>query len=734
MTRTMQDTRRPRFLSRLLPGLARVVALTTALTTALTVAFTAPDALAQQIGLGNDRPTASAIRWVELGPAPIAGAVYAGRISAVVCSPSDPDRYYVAGADGGVWRTRDGGTSWTALTDRMPTTSIGALALDPSDENVLYAGTGEANYANHSRYGLGIFKSVNGGDDWVHLAQDTFGGRCISRIAIHPTLGDILYASVTRAGGFPNGVAAKGHPDAQGDVGVFKSLDGGVSWARLTNLPNVDTHDVLLDPVDPTVLYAAVGDIFGLADNGIYKSSDSGASWIKLTSGLPTGGAIGRLNIAVAPSDRSRLYALVSNPSGSTGGGASTQGTYRSDDAGATWSSLPALGSVGSFGWYYSLVSVAPTNPDRVFMGGLTLKRSLDGGASFSTVTPPHVDLHAAAFDAANRLVVGDDGGVHRTTNLGNNWTSHNTGLGTIQFYAGLSRHPTNDLIVFGGTQDNGTNRRTTDDKQWTQVFGGDGGWTQIDPSDPQRVFVEFQGSGNLYRSLNGGDSFSFSGSGISGSDRNCFLPPYLIDPQDPSRMLYGTYRIYRSLDGGSTWNVLSGDITTGTGAIRSLAMAPSDPDVIYAATNDGLVQVSLDGGQTFQQRLSGNPGWPRTTREIFVHPQEPLTAWLAVASFGTEQILRTTDGGQNWIAIDQALPDVPVNVVAVRPGPPDELFAGTDTGLLHSADGGLSWQRYGRDAPRAPVIDIRLRDDGRLLVATQGRGAWEVLVDTEAK
>lgn len=669
------------------------------------------------------------VRWHELGPAPIDNGEYAGRIAAVVCSPTDPDLYFAGGADSGVWRSEDGGQTWKSLTDDMPSSAIGALAMDPHDENVLYAGTGEANYANHSRYGLGLYKSTDAGASWVHLGAADFSGRAFSRILVERGLPDTIYAAVTRAGGFPELAAAKGHPGATGPVGVFKSTDGGASWQLLSGgLPSLSATDLAADPLDPSVLYAGIGRIFGSPQNGIYKSSDSGASWVRLAGGLPPASSTGRVSVAVAPSDASRLYAMITLPAGATGGGASMEGAYRSDDGGISWTQI-ALGNIqASYGWYLSVVSVRPTNAGHAFFGGLGLHRTTDAGLGFANVTPPHVDLHACAWDAAGRLIVGDDGGVHRTSNLGSSWEALNDGLGTIQFYAGLSSHPTDDEIYFGGTQDNGSNRRDGTDLKWTQVFGGDGGWTQIDPANAARVFVEFQGTGNLYVSSDGGMSFSWAGNGIPPSDRNCFLPPYLIDRTDSNRMLYATHRIHRSLDGGSTWSVLSGDLTTGTGAIRCLAQAPTNPSVLYAATNDGNVQVSTDGGVSWNLSLSAIPGWPRVTREIAVNPGEASRAFLAVAVFATSQLLRTTDTGATWIAIDQNLPDVPVNTVSVwrLASGREMLFVGTDAGLLWSFDSGGSWAAFGTGLPVVPVIDILLEPDrNRITLATQGRGVW---------
>ena len=670
---------------------------------------------------------ASAQTWQDLGPAPInSGGGYSGRVSAIGCSATNPNLYYIGGADGGVWRTTDAGATWTALTDHMPTSAIGAVAVDPTDDQIIYVGTGEANYANHSRYGLGVFKTVDGGATWTQLAENTFGGRTFSKMVIDPANPGTIYAAVARAGGFPALAAAKGHPDAGGPVGVFKSTDGGVTWSHLAGgLPAVEASDIAIDRSNPSTLYAAIGNIFGNAGNGVYKSTNAGTSWTKLAGGLPTS-QVGRISLDVSPSSPQTLYALFTHQSASSGSGATNIGGYRSDNGGATWYARGGVDQ-SSYGWYLSAVSVKPDDPNTVFYAGLTMSRYV--GGSGSDVTPPHVDLHAIAWDAAGRLLVGDDGGVHRSTNLGSSWTSLAPGLGTTQFYAGLSTHPTDDSFVIGGFQDNGTNRRTNGTRTWQHVFGGDGGWTQLDQALPSRVFCEYQGTGNLYRSTDGGSSFNYAGSGIGG--RNCFLPPYVIDPTNSNILYYGSERVYRSTNGGTSWGAWSGDLTDGAGAIRSLAIAPSNPGYLYASTNDGNVLVSTNGGANFTQILDGHPGWPRVTRELFVDPTDERTVYLATAFFGTTQVRRSTDAGQTWEALDANLPDIPVNVVAVDHRRPRlTMYAGTDAGLLRSVDGGASWHAYPAGLPNAAVIDINLDTDReRVIVATQGRGAWSAAI-----
>ncbi len=685
-------------------------------------------ALGAALVLGASPATpAAAADWVEMGPAPITSGPYTGRTSAVVASPSDPDKYYVAGADGGVWRTTDGGQTWEPLMDDMPSVAIGALALDPDDEDILYAGTGEANYANHSIYGLGLYKSTDGGDFWTHLGEDTFGGRTFARLEVSPTNPQVLYAAIGHAGGFPARVAGKGHPGTDGPVGVFKSEDGGQTWSHLTDgLPAKAATDLVLDPTDGDVVYAAIGHIFGDPDNGIYRSKN-GNKFERITDGLPNT-TYGRISLGIAPSDPDRLYTMITRPSDANGGGASTLGIYRTDDGGGLWTPCAGASIQATYGWYLSTIIVAPDNPDTAFFGGLSMVRTTNAGQSFLTKTPPHVDLHGFAFDASGRLLSANDGGLHRSANLGDSWQAINDGLGVIQFYAGLSTHPIVRHFVLGGTQDNGTNRREEDGLRWSQRQGGDGGYTAINPLRPNFVWAEFQGTGNLFRSDNTGQNFSGRSSGINGGDRNCFLPPYAYDPQTPNRLLYCTHRVYESLNNGDSWTAISGDLTGGGSAsIRALAIAPSDSRTVYAATNDGRVLVSKDSGRTWDLKLQDIPNWPRVTRDLAVDPLDHRVAYLGVGWYGVDQVYETQDRGDTWQPIDGDLPDIPVNTVAVRrDGDARYLYAGTDNGVWVSDNGGLNWTLLGEGLPNSPVFDLIV--DGvhaRLIAATQGRGAW---------
>lgn len=666
--------------------------------------------------------------WRELGPAPISNAGDTGRVSAIACHPTLADRYYVGGADGGVWRTNDGGATWSVISNQLPTTSVGAIAISAALPDTLFIGTGEANFANHSRYGQGIFMSTDGGGYWINVAPQ-LAGRCISKIVVDPIDPSRAYAGVTTAGGFPALAAAKGHPGANGPLGLWTSYDGGSSWNQVLNgIPNLSVTDVAMVANAPQVVYAAVGHIFGNSANGIYRTTDGGQSWAKLAGGLPTTN-VGRIALAIAPSNSQRIYALITRPSDANGNAASTLGAWRSDNGGDSWTSIPVGSIQSTYGWFLCVASVRPTDPNTVIMGGLNLVRSTNSGGSFSTITPPHVDMHVITWDAAGRLIVGDDGGVHRSTNLGTSWEARNNGLGIVQFYPGISTHPTDDQRFIGGTQDNGSNLRSTNTLTWTRVNGGDGGWTQWDPSNAQRIFTEYQGTGNLFLSSNGGNSFSASSSGITGTDRNCFLPPYLIHPTDSTRMLYATHRVYRSINSGSSWSAISADVTGGSGAIRAMAQSPVDPQTVYVATNDGRVLSSIDGGQTFTLRLSGNPGPPRLTKELSADPIDAATAYLAGTNFNMPNVRRTRDRGATWETLDGDLPNAPVNTVVAVPGCRGRvLFAGTDIGVYRSSDDGSTWTPFGDGLPTACIIDLVPQlTRGRLIAATQGRGAWDV-------
>jgi photosystem II stability/assembly factor-like uncharacterized protein len=689
---------------------------------------------------GTEPPTppVSSTNWQELGPAPISNG-NTGRVSAIGVSAQNANLYYIGGADGGVWKTEDGGNTWTPLTDHMPTTAIGAIAVDPDNDQTVYAGTGEGNFANHSRYGLGLYKTADGGQNWQHLAADVFGGRCFSRLLIDPSNTSVLYASITHAGGLPsfdfNIAGARNHGGARLALGVWKSEDGGQTWQQLTNnLPgDLSATDLAMHPSNPSIIFAAIGHIFGDTRNGIYKSIDGGGNWTKLGGGLPVDG-VGRIALTTTEANPGRLYANIVKACEADGGEGRTLGIYRSDDGGGSWALTYSGGIHSTYGWYLNVIIAHPNDAGLIFTGGLYIHRSSDGGGTWANVgNAIHVDFHALAYDAEGRLLAGCDGGVFRTANQGNSWTGLNNGLGIIQFYAGMSLDPDNPGTIYAGTQDNGTLKRTgTDKSSWSHILGGDGGCTAVNPDNPATVLAEYQGTGTIFKSNDYGMNFSRVNSGIDFRDSTCFVAPFSFDPNQSGTVYYATQRLYKSTSSGGNWQVLSSDLTGGGGAaIRGFAVAPSNSFTMYAGTNDGLVLVSFDGGASWDVSLTEVPGWPRIMRQFAIDSIDHLTAYLAVSSFGTDQVRVTRDGGQNWESLDNNLADIPVNTIAQDPRNTQHIYIGTDAGVYRSTNGGGSWQRFGEGLPNCPVNDMKIDAvNSHLIVATQGRGMWMIAIE----
>lgn len=635
--------------------------------------------------------------WREVGPAPLSGGS-TGRIAGVAPHPNNPDIIYIAGASGGVWRFDDSG--WTPLTDRMPTTAMGAIALDPSAPDIVYAGSGESNQANHSFYGVGPYRSEDAGESWEILGEDEFAGRGFSRILVDPNDGKRIFAATMRAGD------AKGHPRAGGPTGVFRSTDSGRTWAKLAGgLPDGQGGDLVFDPNDAQTLYA------NIIGSGLYRSTDSGDSWTHVED------IDGRLAIAVSPVDSQRIYVLSSEGS-----------VHTSRDGGGSFTRSDPGISIQS---YYDVAAGAdPDDVDIAVFGGVQTVRTRDGGRSFSRNTPPHVDIHALLYDSRGRLLSGGDGGLHRSENNGDRWETLNEGLAIMQFYPGISVHPEDPEWFIGGLQDNGTARRREGQGQtWGSVLGADGGYTAVHPKDPRVVFAQYQGAANVFKSTDGGGNFSKSDSGINTSDANAFVPPIVFHPDDPQVVYYITDRLYRSDDQGRRWSDISGKVTDGNRAcLRALAIAPSNPNTIYSASNAGNVFVSTDGGQNFAQVGEGFDGWRRATQEIAVAPWDDATALIGVRRFAVDQLQMTRDHGQTWTALDGDFPDVPVNSVALaRVGEGlDIALAASDRGVWLNCGLTESWHLLGEGLPNVATTDIRYDANfSRVVLGTMGRGVW---------
>lgn len=664
----------------------------------------------------------SGLDWSFLGPRPIENEYWSnlndasGRVSAVLPHPNLPGTVYAAAAMGGVWRTSDDGATWTPLTDGLSSLSSGALCFAPDQPETLFFATGEQHLAIDNFPGDGLFRSLDAGANWTKIAGAGDIGNYVARIAAHASTPGLMYAA--------------------SDLGFMRSVDGGVTWSA--NFAGDWCTDLAVNPVNNDVVLSAHWGI------GIFKSPDGGVSQMQLTTGLPVAGSgFGRIHLAIAPADTGVVYASFHDEA--SGG---LFGLYRSDDGGATWAQIPDVPNyLGTQGWYDHTIIVDPDDPDIVFAGGVFpydlatngIVRSIDGGASWTDVMAGangqtvHPDVHHLAWDAAGRLWVGCDGGVWRSSDLGANWTNCNADLEITQFYF-VGVHPTDDGRLLGGTQDNGT-LQYFGAIGWPQWIGGDGGATLYEQGDPSHYYSTYVRLNPVYRWLNFGYDGDATGPWVAAADRASFIfSPLIEDPNVPGGLLAGTYRVWRSDNRGTLWSAISGDLTDGTGVLYSLAIADGDPDKIYAGTTDSRVQVTSNGGASWDLRVSGL-GSGRV-RRIVLNPLDSDEAYCVQERRTLERVFHTTDAGQNWTGVSGDLPSGVLTLclaVDWRPAVP-RLYAGTDRGVFVSRDGGATWLHADTDLPGTAVYDLVLDlANDWLVAATHGRGMWRATTDVTA-
>jgi photosystem II stability/assembly factor-like uncharacterized protein len=730
------------------------------------VSATASDPVGNTSAFAQDvTVTAAAAGWVPLGPAPLsftypAAENFSGRVVGIAASPTDANTIYLAAAGGGVWETTDGGTTWAPLTDDQATLSMGAIALAPSDPSVIYAGTGEANNAG-SNYGRGILVSTDGGASWTLTGTSAFDRLAIAKIAVDPTDPNTAYAAV-------NDFANNGRPFAEG-TGIYKTTDGGTTWTSTTASLNdsFDPYsDVVIDPNNPATVYMAIGDVFGnpygTGGNGVYKSTDAGATWTKLGGGLPTNpNTIGRVTLAVAPSNPQVLYASISG-TGQTGSTAfgSLFRIMRSDDGGATWTDLTRSDTPNYMnfqGDYDTTLIVDPTDPAVVYAGGAAgpafgeppaLIRSTDGGVTWSDLdlatgaVTPHADHHALAFDANGNLLEGDDGGIFRLDSAAPvQWSDLNGNLNTIQF-VGVGVHPTDPNRAIGGSQDNGT-ALFGGNPTWPATDGGDGGFAKFSPTNPNRAYhqapADCCGTGFFRRSDDGGNTWVSKTSGLA-ADINTqnFYAPFVVDPGNGDRVLYGTNRVWETTTGGDGWAPISTALAGTSTYVDAIGVAASDVNTVYAAfggqfANSSRIFVTTNHGATWVEH--DLPAGSGRVNDLEVDPANAQVAYAVVSRFtgGGKHVFRTTDGGATWADVSGNLPDLPTWTLQLgKPASGDVLYVGNDDGVYSSTDLGGSWSRLGTGLPHAQVFQLDLNSTlGILGAGTYGRGMWELSVAT---
>jgi photosystem II stability/assembly factor-like uncharacterized protein len=693
------------------------------------------------------------LKFRSIGP-----AVMGGRVDDFAVVESDPRIIYVGAAAGGVFKTVNGGQSWQALFEDQANPSIGDIAISPSNPSILYVGTGEPNNRQSSSWGNGVYKTTDGGATWTHMGlKETHH---IGRIVVHPTNPDIVYVA------------------AQGDLwgpnkerGVYKSTDGGATWT-LTLFVNEDTgaNDIAIDPQSPNILYASAYQrrrtVFGFSGGGpgaaLYRSTDGGSHWTKMAGGLPTQGDFGRCALDIYRRNSNIVYALVENQA--------QGGVYRSEDKGATWTRMSDTNPRPS---YFSQIRVDPNNDQKIWLGGVNMYMSEDGGRTFvqTRFRNVHSDVHGIWIDPANsdHMLSGNDGGVWVTEDSGRNWR-HIDNIALGQFYE-VAFDYQKPYHVCGGLQDNyswcgpssTTQQLGIGNEDWFTVQGGDGFYNRIDPSDSNIIYAESQ-DGNLSRR----DLRTSESKSIRPQEDNDSAPryrfqwnsPLMISPHDPKTIYYGGNYLFKSTDRGDTWERLGQDLTTGAErdkqpimgkaidtttlsrhdgvvawpCITAIAESPVKAGVLWVGTDDGNVQMTRDGGKTWTNVVSHIQGVPKGGYISRIEPshKEEGTAYIAFdnhrsADYGI-YIFMTKNFGDSFARITNGIPPDAGTVHVVREDPANQnlLFAGTEFGLFVTFDRGANWHRMKNGLPTVPVFDIQVHPrDHDLILATHGRSIW---------
>ncbi|RQV94255.1 hypothetical protein EH220_07360, partial [bacterium] len=651
--------------------------------------------------------------WTVLGPENMAG-----RILTLAYDPTNTNIVYAGSASGGLWKSTDGTLSWFPLTDDLPSLAVGCVAIDPNNHNTLYIGTGEGSFNVDAVYGAGIFKSTDGGTTWntTGMSWTQSQQRAVNEIVIDPNNSQILYAATNSSGN-----------------GVYKSTDGGANWTRyhFGDVKDIEMHP---NPDSSNVLYCAVGQPWGSSQNGIYKSIDSGVTWTLLSNGMPSATSMGRIELDISPSNPDIIYAGVSQTISS---GAGLYGIYRSTDGGASWTQQATSPNMYSGqGWYNLVIAVDPLNPNTVYSSGLDLYKSTDGGVNWTRKTYwsyptthswyAHADHHALAFKPGNNnhILIGTDGGCFYTENAGDNWEDRNTGLVTFQFY-GICNDALQPLVAFGGTQDNGTVKYSAS-PYWASVYGGDGGYCNVDPTNSLIVYCTTQ-RGYHRRSVNGGISFTTIMNGIG--ETGAWVTPRVFDPTNPNTLYTGTTKVYKTTNRGDLWTAISESLYSTY--ISTIAVAPSNPNVIYIGyEGGGRVFRTTNGGTTWNAVYSGLPS--RYVTRVAVDPSNADIAWATVSGYSGGHVWKTTNGGSSWTNQSTGLPDIPVNDIVIDLNNPSIMYVGTDLGVYQSTNGGASWSDFSNGMPNVVVDDLDLHPTtGVLRAGTHGRGMWETSTGT---
>jgi len=666
--------------------------------------------------------------WDLIGPENIGG-----RITDLAIS-NDNSTIYVGAASGGIFKTTNNGDSWNQIFNDSPVISIGDIAVDPNNSMIIYAGTGEANASSYSFLGNGIWKTTNGGITWMHSGLES--SAYIGRIIVDYNNSERVF------------VAACGTLfSSNNQRGVYRSINAGVDWEQILFLTDSTAAiDLVMHPTNPNILYATMWErVRGLnyrksggETSGIWKTTDGGDNWTELSNGLPSGENIGRIGIDISTSNPNILYAFYDQHIDSNQN-YSFLGIFKSINGGESWQQTndnSIIDMNSRFGWYFGQIRIDPNNSNQVFAMGVDLVKTEDGGNSWEAIAgywntdEIHVDHHAMLFDSEGNLWIGNDGGLYVSDNFGESW-DHINNIPLTQFYA-IEIDNQNPYRIYGGTQDNNTIRTLTGSlDDWNDILGGDGFYTIVNPENSNIIYAEYQW-GNLYRSNDGGNSMQYIGSEWA-EDRTNWSSPFVINYNNPSNLYFGTYRVWKTINGGDSWFAISNDLTNGDDGssyhtITTIAISKLNSNYILVGTDDGNIHLTINGGLDWENISQAIP--QRWVTRVAFDPHNEMKIYATLSGFRWDEenshVFSSNDLGQNWNNISSNLPDLPVNCIVLDPEIPNNIYIGTDSGIFVSFDSGNQWQSFSYNMPKVPITDLKIHNPTRKLVSgTYGLSAF---------
>jgi photosystem II stability/assembly factor-like uncharacterized protein len=627
--------------------------------------------------------------WTLLGPINQTNNMYGnGRVNNIRIDPTNANILYACTPASQLFKSINGGTSWTSISNGILATGVTDVAIDPTATNTLYAVTGDGDQALYHPYSSGVYKSTNGGTTWsaTGLSYSQGNGIGLTSIIINPTTPSIIIVGGTN--------------------GIYRSTNGGTSFTRTSTQ---STRDLVFKPGDPSIVFA------GSKSGGVFlRSADGGATWTQITAGLPASTIAVRYAIDVSSANTNYVYAMA------TDGSANLLGFYRSTDGGLNFTAMSTTPNIaGGQGWYDLAVAADPLTANTVYAAGIDIHKSIDGGVTWTNLTNvytgaaanTHPDVHDLTFAGTSTLYITNDGGVYKTTNAGTSWSNVSTNLSIAQPY-GIGLSATNANLIISGHQDNGTNL-TSDLVNWKLVAGGDGMIGFIDRTNDNIMYSSYQ-NGGLRRSTNGGASFSSFTSGFSGG---YWVTPYIQDPITANVVYAGGTYVYKSV-AGAAWTAISPSFSS----VRWIDIARTNNQIMYV-TNSTSLYKTTDGGINWTTLTLASGGM----LHVHIDVNDPNIVYVSKASYAGNGVYRSTDAGVTWALWATGLPSLPVNTLVTEIGRPGEVYCGTDMGIYYRNSSATSWTAFSTGLPSIPVRDLEIfYPTGKLRAATFGRGIWE--------